>query len=111
MYETRLNEKDKTIESLQDIIQNYLYIGDGEPWLKKYKTIEDSQMKQWSDSAYNASPDTPDKNDVVTTTNDTQRLEAVLILGLKITNLLLVRIRGITFMTQMLSRIRMCLLP
>ena len=76
MYEARLNEKDKTIESLQDIIQNYLYDADGEPWLKKYKTIEDSQMKQWSDSAYNAPLDTPDKNDVVTTTNDTERLEA-----------------------------------
>jgi hypothetical protein len=46
------------------------------PWQKKYKTIEDSQMKQWSDSAYNAPPHTPYKNDVVTKTNDTERLEA-----------------------------------
>ena len=37
MYEARLNEKDKTIESLQDRIQNYLYDADGKPWLKKYK--------------------------------------------------------------------------
>jgi hypothetical protein len=75
MYEARLNEKDKTIENLQDRVQNYLHDADGEPWLKKYKTIEDSQMKQWSDSAYNAPPHTPDKNDV-TKTNNTERLEA-----------------------------------
>ena len=76
MHEARRNEKDKTIESLQNRIQNYLYDADGEPWQKKYKTIEDSQMKQWSDSAYNAPPHTPYKNDVVIKTNDTERLEA-----------------------------------
>lgn len=76
MYEARLNEKDKTIESLQDRIQNYLYDADGELWLKKCKSIEDSQMKHWSDCAYSAPPHTPDKNDVVTMTNDTERVEA-----------------------------------
>jgi hypothetical protein len=35
MYEARRNEKDKTIESLQDRIQNYLYDADGETLAKE----------------------------------------------------------------------------